>query len=87
MLAAHTDIARHVRELTLRLQPNHHSTSDDVNAACAAVIKVASSKALDALRRFVWDADELPSYEDMWFALRIGSVFVFSSFFGRLLNL
>ncbi|EKM74935.1 hypothetical protein AGABI1DRAFT_109723 [Agaricus bisporus var. burnettii JB137-S8] len=72
MLAAHSNIARHVRELTLRLQPSHHSASDDGNAACTAVIRVASSKTLDALCRFVWDADELPLHEDMWFALRIG---------------
>lgn len=76
MLARRTDIARHVRELILRLQPNHTLalTTNDREAASAAVIGVASSMALDALRKFVWDADELPFHEDMWFALRVGFV-------------
>lgn len=78
MLARRMDIARHVRELTLRLQPKHTPTltANDREAASAAVIQVASSMSLDALRKFVWDADELPFYEDMWFALRVGYVFV-----------
>ncbi|KAF9448216.1 hypothetical protein P691DRAFT_801101 [Macrolepiota fuliginosa MF-IS2] len=74
MLARRMDIARHVRELTLRLQPKHTPTltTNDREAASTAVIEVASSMSLDALRKFVWDADELPFYEDMWFALRVG---------------
>jgi hypothetical protein len=74
MLARRTDIARHVRELTLRLQSKHTPTmtTNDREAASAAVIEIASSMALDALRKFVWDADELPFHEDMWFALRVG---------------
>lgn len=74
MLAHRTDIARHVRELTLRLKPKHTPTltTNDREAASTAVIELASSTALDALRKFVWDADELPFHEDMWFALRVG---------------
>jgi len=75
MLARHVDIARHVRELTIRLQPKHAALStNDRQAVCTAVVNVASSKALDALCKFVWDADELPFYEDVWFALRVGYV-------------
>lgn len=73
MLSRCTAIARHVRELTLKFQPkNPHLTPSEREATSAAVIEVASSMALDALRKFVWDADELPFHEDMWFALRIG---------------
>lgn len=74
MLTRCTAIARHVRELTLKLQPKnpHTLTPSEREATSAAVIEVASSMALDALRKFVWDADELPFHEDMWFALRIG---------------
>ncbi len=74
MLSCRPDIARHVRELTLQIQPKHTPTltTNEREAASAAVIQVASSMALDALRRFVWDADELPFHDDMWFALRIG---------------
>jgi len=75
MLARHIDIARHVRELTIRLQPKHAALStSDRQAVCTAVVNVASSKALDALCKFVWDADELPFDEDVWFALRVGYV-------------
>jgi len=81
MLARRADIARHVRELTIRFQPKHTSvlTTNDRRAASAAVIDVASSKALDALRKFVWDADELPFHEDMWFALRVWYVILIDS--------
>jgi len=72
MLARHIDIARHVRELTIRLQPKHALSINDRQAVCTAVVNAASSKALDALYKFVWDADEMPFYEDMWFALRVG---------------
>jgi len=75
MLTRHVDIARHVRELTIRLLPEHAVLStNDRQAVCTAVVNIASSKALDALRKFVWDADELPCDEDMWFALRVGYV-------------
>ncbi|KAJ3896175.1 hypothetical protein GG344DRAFT_72444 [Lentinula edodes] len=73
MLRNRPDIARHVRELIVR--PGALSTSDNqFNAserASAAVRDVAMSKALDALVKFTWDFDDLPVYDDMWFALRI----------------
>lgn len=79
MLRNRPDIARHVRELIVR--PGALSTSDNqFNAserASAAVRDVAMSKALDALVKFTWDFDDLPVYDDMWFALRIWFV-VFS---------
>ncbi|KAF8828719.1 hypothetical protein HHX47_DHR3000084 [Lentinula edodes] len=73
MLRNRPDIARHVRELIVR--PGALSTSDNqFNAserASAAVRDVAMSKALDALVKFTWDFDDLPVYDDMWFALHI----------------
>lgn len=38
----------------------------------SAVRDAAGTMRLDALRKFVWDGDEKPLHEDMWFALRIG---------------
>lgn len=38
----------------------------------AAVRRAA--KNLEVLRSFVWDGEELPPYDDMWFALRISCV-------------
>jgi hypothetical protein len=40
----------------------------------AAVRVLAASKKLDALVKFIWDTDEVPLHEDMWFALRMGWV-------------
>ncbi|EAU91118.1 hypothetical protein CC1G_03286 [Coprinopsis cinerea okayama7 len=75
MLTKRPDIARHVRELAY--EPDRScsrrsmSTTDNAEA-CQAIIKVASSKRLDALVRFQWNDEELPHHEDMWFALRMG---------------
>ncbi|KAF9526528.1 hypothetical protein CPB83DRAFT_857681 [Crepidotus variabilis] len=74
MLMKHTEIARHVRHLVVR--PNSERGriygSVDSESASAAVRQLAGAKALDALVRFEWEADELPYCEDMWFALRLG---------------
>ena len=74
MLHRRADIARHVRELVIRPQAKHHNrfnTSD--NAVVSSIVQqVASAMCLDALVRFQWDAEEMPFFEDMWFALRLG---------------
>ncbi|KAF8894365.1 hypothetical protein CPB84DRAFT_1782886 [Gymnopilus junonius] len=74
MLSRRIDIARHVRKLVIRPQVRHvgYFTPADSSTASAAVRNIASAKCLDALVSFQWDADELPFYDDMWFALRIG---------------
>jgi hypothetical protein len=41
----------------------------DAYAVSSAVLGVA--RYLEVLRCFVWDGEELPPYDDMWFALRI----------------
>ncbi|TFK44191.1 hypothetical protein BDQ12DRAFT_620074 [Crucibulum laeve] len=74
MLARRHGIARHVRELVVR---PHGKTKTGIasverDIVSAAVMKVAGSLCLDALVKFVWDADEIPYHEDMWFALRMG---------------
>jgi hypothetical protein len=40
----------------------------------AAVRRAA--KNMEVLRTFAWDGEELPPYDDMWFALRISCVCV-----------
>jgi hypothetical protein len=82
MLYARPDRARHVRSLsvcpdTLSLRRGTGSSSSrwgrsalpDAYAVSSAVLGVA--RHLEVLRYFVWDGEELPPYDDMWFALRI----------------
>ena len=74
MLSRRPNIARHVRKLLIRLR----SSSDCGQGvalsllASAAVRDAAATQHLDALTTFIWDADEKPYHEDMWFALRMG---------------
>ena len=74
MLQRRFDIARHVRELIIRPQVKCHSNSFDNATASSVVRRVAGTMCLDALVKFQWDADEMPFFEDMWFALRLGCV-------------
>ena len=76
MLMQHTDIARHVRHLVVRphAKPGMVYNVLGNELASATVRRIAGAMVLDALKRFDWDDDELPFYEDMWFALRIGCV-------------
>ncbi|KAF9073589.1 hypothetical protein BDP27DRAFT_1417065 [Rhodocollybia butyracea] len=73
MLRYRPEIARHVRELIIK--PGYLSKPDnrffDSEVASAAVRDVATAKVLDALVKFTWDFDDLPFYDDMWFALRV----------------
>ncbi|KAF9568171.1 hypothetical protein CPC08DRAFT_679732 [Agrocybe pediades] len=80
MLSRRFDIARHVRNLVVRPHASKHAhasttgpfTQSENAAASFAVREIAGMCCLDALVRFQWDADELPFYDDMWFALRLG---------------
>lgn len=74
MLSRRGDIARHVRELVIRPQGRNIENLSPLerDIAASAVIQAVGSMSLDALVKFVWDADELPLHDDIWFALRIG---------------
>ncbi|GLB45091.1 hypothetical protein LshimejAT787_1901690 [Lyophyllum shimeji] len=74
MLQRRPDVARHVRELCVRPQSNSESRHGVAVSliASAAVRELAAAQRLDALAKFVWDGDEKPYHEDMWFALRMG---------------
>ncbi|KAI9457424.1 hypothetical protein F5148DRAFT_347802 [Russula earlei] len=85
MLHARPDRARHVRSLSVRPcpdSPSHNngtgtgraprwgrSVLPDAYAVSSAVRRTA--RHLEVLRRFAWDGEELPPYDDMWFALRV----------------
>lgn len=76
MLQQRFDIARHVRQLVIKPQAKYHNrfTVSDNATASSVVRQVAGSMCLDALVKFQWDAEEMPFFEDMWFALRLGYV-------------
>ncbi|KAF8658249.1 hypothetical protein AX16_002025 [Volvariella volvacea WC 439] len=69
MLSRRPDIARHVRQLAIKLASYSSSES---SVASFALKQLAMTKRLDALVKFTWDVDEIPSNDDVWFALRIG---------------
>ncbi|KAG7091006.1 hypothetical protein E1B28_010071 [Marasmius oreades] len=73
MLSRRPDISRHVRELVIRpgsKKSLNHQLLDSI-VASSAIRECAISFKLDALSRFSWDCDELPYFDDMWFALRV----------------
>ncbi|KAG6861904.1 hypothetical protein C0995_009854 [Termitomyces sp. Mi166 len=74
MLSQRPGIARHVRELSIELRSScDYKQGVAVSLlASAAVRDAAATHCLDALTKFIWDADEKPYHEDMWFALRMG---------------
>ncbi|KAF8800240.1 hypothetical protein BYT27DRAFT_6840104 [Phlegmacium glaucopus] len=74
MLQRRFDIARHVRELIIRPQAKYHNHFNAFdNATVSSVVRqVAGAMCLDALAKFEWDAEDMPFFEDMWFALRLG---------------
>lgn len=76
MLQQRPEIARHVRELVVRPHTNRRLRQGiAVSAlASAAVRDAAATMRFDALKKFVWDGEERPYHEDMWFALRMGCV-------------
>ena len=73
MLRRHPYIARHVRELVVK--PGQLSSSDNQfnhrEKSSSAVRDIEMSRVLDELVKFTWDFDDLPVYDDMWFALRV----------------
>ncbi|KAL0956664.1 hypothetical protein HGRIS_002796 [Hohenbuehelia grisea] len=73
MLRSRADFARHVLKLVIRPEskPGKRRFGYNDGLASAAVREVAASMNLDALATFVWDGDEMPGNDDMWFALRM----------------
>ncbi|KAI0249590.1 hypothetical protein BJV78DRAFT_1276096 [Lactifluus subvellereus] len=73
MLHARPERARHVRSLGVSLDSPAskwgRSALPDAYAVSSAVRR--ATKHLEVLRCFAWDGEELPPYDDMWFALRI----------------
>ncbi|KAG6840685.1 hypothetical protein C0991_005044 [Blastosporella zonata] len=74
MLTRRPLLARHVRQLIVRPRMDK-ACGQGVSVslmASTAVRDAAVTMRLDALSKFIWDADEKPYHEDMWFALRMG---------------
>ncbi|KAI0058697.1 hypothetical protein BV25DRAFT_1890725 [Artomyces pyxidatus] len=78
MLFAHPDRARHIRTLCVRPDAQEgpprrpvwgRKVLQDGYSVSAAVRRTAMY--LEVLRSFIWDGEELPPYDDMWFALRV----------------
>ncbi|TRM69371.1 hypothetical protein BD626DRAFT_473844 [Schizophyllum amplum] len=74
MLGRRPDIARHVQDLLVSPrspQRARHVFSD--SAVISDMVRsLAASETLLALSKFTWADEELPFYDDMWFALRAG---------------
>ncbi|KAJ6625876.1 hypothetical protein B0H10DRAFT_2211745 [Mycena sp. CBHHK59/15] len=74
MLKRRKDIARHVRELTIRPRRSKKHASnylEDSRTSSVAVAEIAASRCLDALSKFAWCHDEGAHHEEMWLALRM----------------
>lgn len=71
MLIDHPDIARHVQKLLIRFSEIPKARSINCNGYIISALVQRLAHSLDALHTFIWDADEIPQRDDMWFALRI----------------
>ncbi|KDQ55840.1 hypothetical protein JAAARDRAFT_37263 [Jaapia argillacea MUCL 33604] len=86
MLASNPHIARHVRKLVVRpsSSPGQGFLSSSyqygrrmrsyspVDGYLVAAAVRQAARHLDALNVFIWDGEDGPPYDDMWFALRMG---------------
>ncbi|KAG1812183.1 uncharacterized protein BJ212DRAFT_1372017 [Suillus subaureus] len=71
MLRSCPNVARHVQKLYIRFSSTSSDYMVDINGiAISALLRELAPK-LDALHTFIWDADEIPQCDDMWFALRM----------------
>lgn len=69
MLHSCPNVARHIQKLYIRFSSSKFMV--DINGiAISALLRELAPK-LDALHTFIWDADEIPQCDDMWFALRM----------------
>ncbi|KAG8214059.1 hypothetical protein J3R82DRAFT_10816 [Butyriboletus roseoflavus] len=71
MLNKHPDIARHVQKLLVRFSAYPRARSIDTNSYIVSSLVQYLAHTLDAIHTFIWDADEIPQRDGMWFALRI----------------
>lgn len=69
MLNDHPDIACHVQKLVIRFAST--SNKPDIRSFRVSSLVQTLAPKLDALNTFVWDAEEVPQCDDMWFALRM----------------
>lgn len=71
MLARRADIARHVQKLVLRPNAcgNEDKHQESAHAVCMALLGAAGR--LDALNTFIWDGEEMPVCDEVWFELRM----------------
>jgi len=74
MLYSRPDIARHVQKLHVRFSPGCPDHMADINGIVVSALLRDLAPKLDALHTFIWDADEIPQCDDMWFALRMSCV-------------
>ncbi|KAG6336620.1 hypothetical protein ID866_2459 [Astraeus odoratus] len=71
MLNKRPEVARHLQKLVVRFSPasGRHSRMDTNNFVASLVRRLAPK--LDALNTFIWDAEEMPHSDDVWFALQM----------------
>ena len=77
MLIAHPERARHIRSLCLHPDDSGPFATRiwgrgalfNGYAISGAIRRLASK--MEILQSFEWDGEELPPYDDMWFALRV----------------
>lgn len=70
MLHSRPNIARHIQKLYIRFSSSSDYMLDINGIAISALLRKLAPK-LDVLHTFIWDADEIPQCDDMWFALRM----------------
>lgn len=71
MLNRRPDVARHVQKLLVRFSTAPKARLIDDDGYIIPVLVQRLARTLDALHTFIWDADEIPQRDDMWFALRV----------------
>ncbi|KIJ68133.1 hypothetical protein HYDPIDRAFT_148467 [Hydnomerulius pinastri MD-312] len=71
MLLRRPSIARHVQKLVIRFSPSSRRHSLDLNGYVISNLVQRLASKLDALNTFIWDAEEIPQCDDIWFALRM----------------
>ncbi|KII92598.1 hypothetical protein PLICRDRAFT_172671 [Plicaturopsis crispa FD-325 SS-3] len=71
MLARRPDVARHVTRLAVRTCKDQKRCFGQCDGYVASAAVRQAARHMDALNTFMWDGEEAPPYDDMWFALRM----------------
>lgn len=71
MLRSRPDVARHVQKLYIRFSSTSSHYMVNINGVTISAMLRELAPKLDVLHTFIWDADEIPECDDMWFALRM----------------